>query len=787
MNVSMTTHLVHNGKKLSDQSTSLDYSETSTQNKIMENKKHQSAGQVSIFLVFLFQVLFVFFAMVINVGLLVYYKINLQNSVDLAAYYGAMKQAEMLNTIGHINYQIRQSWKLLAYRSMILGTLGPDIHPARPITLGSDNFKPPPGEIIFSNESGEALLPVFCITIADVYVNVIGIGDDTTEKKINLDDNQCRKFKGLPLSGFKIPDLIFALPSANAKIRDGAIALQDKFLGEFSGGGVRNYLTLAYFITLFRADSMNRRKVMAVLANALSGNTNNFPDIEGNGVYEGAKKVLQKNLAEQNNTSLSSELYNSLGNQGCGGSNPDGESFPAWLKEVDVLTYFPYMDSIINDEVLDGPEKAMQALQVIGLDPKESLPSTLKPELSSYPGFLIINSFITAAGRPKDTAGRWTTTVGVEKNPWCMPYIGFKATSSPKLPFMPARFSPKLQAKAFAKPFGSQIGPWYGKTWPGRTLGSTSDTNDANRIDMRLPPRLLEGMTNNPSLGPNDRIRFLPNYSRFPGDRLGLLSQGARWAYGRFYWKKRTLHPPFWTSMWKEPTFEGIDKNSDYSSSFYAGPLSGDILADPFQNKFFTLATDINQAKQFAREMRISELAAIAPDLFDITYYPIEPRFNQHILPNLQKLIKNINTKRPKLLVRGDLGWRSPDFPGDALIASPTVNIENQIESFKFHDFFKITGQQIFQTVTEPTVLLTSWAESSIIDYDNSLSASKIANCSVRVPANAEPWTSGACVKGGRTGFSVKLVSKKFLSNDIPNLGGEGVGGTILNPPDTSF
>lgn len=747
-----------------------------------------SKGQVSIFLVFLFQILFVFFAMVVNVGLLVYYKINLQNSVDLAAYYGAMKQAEMLNTIGHINYQIRQSWKLLSYRAMILGTLGPDIHPARPLAPNSDSFKPAPSEVIYADDHGEALLPTFCITISDIYVNTIGVGDDNANKVINADDNQCRKFKGLPLSGFKIPEVIWALPGTNQKIRDGAIALQDKYLQELSGGGVRNYLTLAYFVYLFRADSMNRRKTMAVLANTISHSATDFTDIEGKSVSEGSVKVLRKNLADQNNTEdLRFGFYNALANPGCGGSNSDVEAMPGWLKEIDVLTDFPYMDSVINDEVLDGPEKAAQALRFIGRNPAGSIPSTIKPDNASYNGFLIINSFLAAQGLPKHEAGRWTTTVGVEKNPWCLPYVGIKASSNPKLPFMPARFSPTLQARSFAKPFGSRIGPWYGKTWPSRSINSTSDQNDSNRIDMRLPPRLQEGMTSNPQLSAAEQLRFLPNYSRFPGDRFGLLSQAARWGYGRFYWKNRPTKPPFWTSMWKEPAFEAINKNADFSSPFFMGPMSGDILADPYQNKFFTLATDMTQAKQFAKEMRMSEIAAISPDLFDVTYYPIEPRFNQYQLPSLQNFIKIYNTKRPSLLVRGDLGWRSPNFPGEPNIADGNANIEIAVSVFKNHDFFKVTGNKIFQNITDIAQLLTSWSETSIVDYEPSFANYKIGTCSTRVPASTEPWTPGACLKGGRTGYSVKLVSKNFLSNAIPNLGGESVTGPILNPPDPNF
>ena len=54
-----------------------------------ERSLSNEKGQMAIFVALSFQVLFVFFAMVVNIGLIVHDKINLQNSVDLAAYYGA--------------------------------------------------------------------------------------------------------------------------------------------------------------------------------------------------------------------------------------------------------------------------------------------------------------------------------------------------------------------------------------------------------------------------------------------------------------------------------------------------------------------------------------------------------------------------------------------------------------------------------------------------------------------------------------------------------------------------
>ena len=112
------------------------------------NNQH---GQLAIFIALIFQVLFVFFAMSINVALVIHDKINLQNSVDLAAYYGAQKQAEILNAIAHNNYVIRQSWKLLSWRYRVIGSMGLDSHPNG--VRGSANtsnspynpgFNPPP-------------------------------------------------------------------------------------------------------------------------------------------------------------------------------------------------------------------------------------------------------------------------------------------------------------------------------------------------------------------------------------------------------------------------------------------------------------------------------------------------------------------------------------------------------------------------------------------------------------------------------------------------------------------
>ena len=139
-------------------------------------------GQVALFVALIFQVLFLFFAMIVNVGLVVHHKINLQSSADMAAYYGAMKQAELLNTIGHINYQMRQSWKLLAWRYRVLGAAGDELrHPYK--YWGSDKGIKPNMDSEDSNDTnGNFSQPPFCITYNPFNESIVPPGESTCKK-----------------------------------------------------------------------------------------------------------------------------------------------------------------------------------------------------------------------------------------------------------------------------------------------------------------------------------------------------------------------------------------------------------------------------------------------------------------------------------------------------------------------------------------------------------------------------------------------------------------------------
>ncbi len=91
---------------------------------------HQSEkGQISIMIGLMMMTFILFFAFVINVGMLVNAKINLQNAADLAAYAGAATQARQLTHISYLNYEMRRQWKKFLFRIYVIGNMSQDSFP----------------------------------------------------------------------------------------------------------------------------------------------------------------------------------------------------------------------------------------------------------------------------------------------------------------------------------------------------------------------------------------------------------------------------------------------------------------------------------------------------------------------------------------------------------------------------------------------------------------------------------------------------------------------------------
>lgn len=80
-------------------------------------------GQITIFFAIVVVVMITMIAFIINIGIFVKAKINLQNATDAAAYAGASVQARQLTSIAYLNWEMRNTYKEWMFKYYVLGGL----------------------------------------------------------------------------------------------------------------------------------------------------------------------------------------------------------------------------------------------------------------------------------------------------------------------------------------------------------------------------------------------------------------------------------------------------------------------------------------------------------------------------------------------------------------------------------------------------------------------------------------------------------------------------------------
>jgi hypothetical protein len=704
----------------------------STENGNGRNEK----GQVALFVALIFQVLFVFFAMIVNVGLLVHHKINLQNSTDLSAYYGAMRQAEMMNTISHINYQIRQAYKLFMFRYNQLGSAG-------------------------------ALYPLTDQDVAVTKPNVFCIDYNPINAVLGT-ENYCKRASdtvSIPTPG--VPQLFSgAFPFLNFQtaIAGTANALKNQAVTSCVGKMALNYMMLARFAAAYKLDLADRKQLLLHLANQLS--LADPTDIDDQSIRRGAYKTLLKNLTYQNQDSLLSkfdangkgsgdttadfQFLNSLSLPGCTGTGNDLEP-PGWLTEVSI---FPFLYAV-DGQCSQDPSQIVFQPKPVNLGNAAAL---FQNAVQTYT-LQAVQQMAEYLNEPtgEDPQTRlYKSSLGFEKNPWCVAYVGVSAKVTPQIPFSPLG-SVTLTAKSYAKPFGGRIGPWYGTTWP----ASATESEKIPRTDNAAPIRVDFGTI---QIDPNDeetKKSLRGSYSRYIGDQAGILSNvTTAQMRSAIRTMKGGIDLNWYEALGKE---DYSDKNS-----------SGDPLA-------------WDQKNQTTPPLRWLEIAAIAPDQFDASYYSVDPDFYDNYLLRLQKGYGD----QLQFAIRGDLGSRKNST--DELAR---FSVRNQIDTLKNQQQVALDwNSKLMYYLTDFSQLLTGWDQSSPDNY--ALDTTRFGQCpdNMKIQQTDPPefFAPGSCKAGGRVGYSVKLVDGKYLANQ-PNgkaeqyeLGGKGVSGTIKNPPPPTF
>ncbi len=663
-------------------------------------------GQASILIAIIFQVLFVFFAMVINVGLLVHDKINLQNSTDIAAYYAAMKQAEVLNSMAQLNYQIHQSWKLFNWRLWVLADAGRNsdyLHPSSgPGSIGSTPQSDAP-----ATWSDAANYPVVCVT-NPLWKQVSGVGENLC-KNINLS-----------LTPLVPPGLIGAqgIFAGVFNIFINGISQQNNlFKNDFSKTGLTNFKMAAMFLTSFKIAAARRRFAIHNLQQLLIASGTDFNDLTGQSVKATTQITLNNNLTASNkaNGGATFEFQNGL--------NPQ----TPFMVPIEVRAFVPYLDFKIHSTVAAAVNQLDTAS---AQDPGHVLYNNLSAAwYSDYHGSPVPETASEFSGESEDFTSNmksFDSLIGFEKNPWVLAYVKVSATTHPKMLFSPITSGSgpaiTLTAESYAMPFGGKMGPWYYDSWP-----SGKDTS--------VPGNLVAPTDfSSPRVDVTATSKSIPNYSRYPGDKIGLSSNIARYVGLSQIINKQ---PPY----------------SDY-----------DNLADTDPSVDAIVAALPNSTIQPA--FRQAEKAAVAPDLFDATYYSVAYDFptrypgayagigGSGILKNFSGF--DLGNDLPLAIQSGPSTIAQIFFPGTPPLWS---------------------GAPPFWIITQPQHLNTSWSQGDPGEYD-----AKQAPLSVGQTWE-NPGDPARKPAGGRAGYSVKLVSKHFLQRtDLP-LGGQGSTGGILNAP----
>ena len=717
-------------------------------------RKNKKRGQTIVFIILVFQMIFVLMAMMINIGLVVHDKINLQNSVDLAAVYASQRQAEVLNAMAHINYQIRQSYKLMAWRYFVLGSIGANWGGGGTnANYFLTNINPP--DSAHCPRIGNGATPSPC-SLNDTYnqnnAYAVCMKHPHWHLQGSSGDHLCQKSNFHGSVGIRRPQAV--LPDFD--IGGGLVGrVFDRLLGGVGLGLDRfiiqnaveaiadqckkssglNWYMASFFLQAFRMDQWRRKTLIQDLFDKVLVSNQ---DLTGASLREGVQKTIQKNLTFSNydhfqNSSLSFT------------SSSEGKNFNDYFEWEQIFPVLLYVSST-SGNTLNLCDYALVPTFVvpssIGLDNRDPF------YLSSVEAYAHENFSETSKNL-------FHLSSGFYKKPSSSPFVvqvSVTIDDYKRQIFFPFKESPiQLKATAYAKPFGAVFGP-----------PPFSDT--------LLPTRNQDYTSTVGTFLANN----LPNYSLFPGDSMGLIRKRVQKTWLDLILQNRSSTDP---------------RNEGRTFANYS------LLVPETDPLVLNRTPDANQGHEIQRldssGIRKLEKAAIAPDLFDLAHYTILPDYMTTLYP---KILRNPDLQGGLHGFPGDLGyfnletltllegsrgirnlatWREmANEPNYFSVENFRLNfIEDQINSVnEFNTSLPQTIQNLYK-VNNPSLVLTSWHS----PLPSSDTYGKIGRCDipnsnsygVQLRANLfpesedeEPYNTvpQGCFSGGRSGFSVKLI-----------------------------
>lgn len=171
---------------------------------LLRNQK----GQAFILLALMVLVFLSFFTFVVNTGLLINARINLQNAADVAAFAGAATQARQLNLISFLNYEMRRQVKKFLFRYYVVGNFAQKSHRLMkpdenlrvwsPTESPNDDYGIPSVCLIFNNRDNFCQLkklPKIDIPSANPLDSISVALEDQLKQLENVRQQNCRKIQ----------------------------------------------------------------------------------------------------------------------------------------------------------------------------------------------------------------------------------------------------------------------------------------------------------------------------------------------------------------------------------------------------------------------------------------------------------------------------------------------------------------------------------------------------------------------------------------------------------------
>jgi hypothetical protein len=419
-------------------------------------------GQISILVGTMMLTFLLFFAFVINVGMLVNAKINLQNAADMAAYAGAAVQARQLNAISYLNYEMRRAYKKFIFRYYVIGNMAQMSHPPQP-QPGPRQWMPN-GKIGQSrgqkNSRGEDIVdyqvPTTCITVS------------TT-------DNYCQVHR--------VKKITIPSASSNDAINS-SLTLQLKALEQIRQGGCKaigSTNTQMMYYWLYNTDpplTDVKNQLASVGTGAADAVVKRLQALQGlaNGMGLVPRELILKSRIDTLSYYVNFPPQRNMTREGIDSFIKRGDAaarertYSAFFSAFNSLGEhtFDDIESITMDEVVPERVDTVNG-KPVNLLKLETIQTAFDVYVSQmgYKDCSLENiDKPPSGGDPADCVQcllaipvNINVPVGVYKDPSILTYYAVRLNAAAKVMFNPFGGDLKLRAYAAAQPFGSRIGP----------------------------------------------------------------------------------------------------------------------------------------------------------------------------------------------------------------------------------------------------------------------------------------------------------------------------------------